>query len=245
MNEKLRRSIRGKLITMVVTISTIVVCLIGIVSWGGINEMKKSSYIMNDELVSLSAEAAESIVREQAMVDLRHLAEGVANSVDTKIYALMDQVTVLAAAEGLYRNSDDYGRIQIYPPDAKNKGKYVGQVLYAKRSKSEELIDEVGLLGNMSAIMNQVSKSTDGVSSTYIGTASGITVMYDQQSELKIDLEDLDPVTRLWYTGAEEEMNVTWTPVFEDSFGRGLTLTCSAPVYDEKYDLKAVVARHD
>lgn len=243
MSEKMRRSIRGKLITMAVTISTIVVCLLGVVSWGGINEMKKSSYVMNQELVTLTADAAENIVRDQAMLDLRHLAEGVANSVDTRISSLMDQVTVIAAAaQELYRNPSDYSRIPINPPDEKNKGKYVGQVVYADRANSAKLGDEVGLLGNLNAIMNQVSQSTDGVSSTYIGTESGITVMYDDQSEMKMDMENLDPVTRLWYTGAEEEMQVTWTPVFEDSFGRGLTLTCSAPVYDKDYNLKAVVA---
>lgn len=85
MSDKMKRSIRNKLVTMAIVVVAISIVLLGAVSWGGLNDMRKSSYIMSTELVSVSAENTEKIIQELALEDLRHLAEGIAHVIDAKL----------------------------------------------------------------------------------------------------------------------------------------------------------------
>lgn len=54
--------------------------------------------------------------------------------------------------------------------------------------------------------------------------------------------EGYDPRKRVWYTGALEARNVSWTNAYIFATDKYPGLTCSAPVYDKEGNLKGVVA---
>ena len=87
--------------------------------------------------------------------------------------------------------------------------------------------------------MNGVSEYLDGVGTTQIGTESGFIIMCDENAGLKTSTGHLDPVERSWYRKAADSGKLVWSQVFEDSFGRGLAVTCGKPVYGPDGKLRA------
>lgn len=118
MGDKMRKSIRNKLVTMAIVVAMISIVLLGIVSWGGFTEMRHSSYVMSTELVALTAQKTEAIIREQAMEDLRHLAEGTAQLIDVKIEDLVDEIELSEIGSVIMDiNIGDYGAAFVVDND--------------------------------------------------------------------------------------------------------------------------------
>lgn len=243
MSEKMKKSIRNKLITMTFTVAFIAITLLSIVSWGGFNGIKTSSNTISKTLIEISADNNQAIIKQQALDQLSSLAAATAITVNSRLENIMSQTVILAACmEDLYENPDDYSRIDINPPRIEDTGTYVGQLVYTEDTDVNLVSDEVGLMGNVVSNLLQVSENIPEVSSAHFATESGFLVLGDDKPELKLDLEYLDSSTRSWYINAVESKGTMWTDVFEDSYGRGLAVTCSHPVYDPLGNLKAVLA---
>lgn len=243
MGTNMKRSIRNKLMTMASVVVTIAIVILCVAAFAGFSKMQQSSYLMSSELVAVSSETTEDIILEQAMNDLQHLAQGTAATVDSSVGAFMNQLDVLSAmVEGVYKEPDNYALIPIEPPSKSNKGVNVTQVVYAKEVDVETVKDEVGLLGNVSIAMNQMVETFTGTGGVNIGTESGITIMSDCDSDIKLDKEYFDARTRTWYMNGINNQDIVWTPVYEDAYGRGLSIMCTKSVTDSKGDAKAVVA---
>lgn len=239
----MKKSIRNKLISLSMSVAGIAIIVLGVVSWRGFTQMKDSSNAMSSNLVEVSAANNEQILRQQTLNELSNLARATANTVDARISTLTDQVTLLAhSMEELYATPNAFARIPVLPADPENAGVYVSQLVLAEHTDPEAIVDEVGLLGNMGVMMNQVGATFNGASSAYIGTQSGFTLLFDDRSDLKSLLPHFDPTVREWYTSAVQAQTATWSEVFEDSYGRGLSFTCGHPVYDPNGTLMAVVA---
>lgn len=243
MSDKMKKSIRNKLMSMSVTVAFIAIVLLSIVSWKGFTDMKNSSEIMSENLVNVATENSQKIITEQAIDELNSIAKSTSSTVDARIQAIMDEATILAKTiEDLYANPDDYGQKEIFPPDAKNTNIFTSQLVYSEHTDKNEVQDEVLLLGNVTSMMNNTCEFLPGASSVHVGTESGFIIMSDERSDLKIDLDYIEYTTRSWYTLSVGQNSSTWTEVFEDAYGRGLAITCSHPIYDPLGELKAVVA---
>ncbi len=243
MSDKMRTSIRNKLLFMSVTIALMAVALLGFVSWQGFSDMKSSSDAISHQLVEVSAEINQRIISDQTTQQLSILAEATASTVDARVQNIMHQVEILAnTIEELYKQPENFGRIPVLPPDASDVGEFVCQLVLSEHINMEDIADEVGLLGNMGAMMNQVTTSLTGASATYIGTASGFSIMSDDRPDLKEEMAYLDATTRTWYISAVETGDTIWTEVFDDAYGRGLAVTCAHPIYGPDGQVRGVVA---
>lgn len=227
---------------MSVKVALISIIVLGLVSWQGFNQMRVSSNTMSVDLMEMAAENSEEIITNSSVDMLQKQASAAATTIDVRIQNLMWQVEILAAAvEEVYEYPDEYGRIEVLPPDAANDGIHVGQLVYDEHMNLEDIIDEVGLLGNRVALMSQISKVLPAASGTIIGTESGFFIQCDDSSSLKIGVPSLVADERPWYTSARDSDGAVWTEVFKDTYGRGLAVTCSQAVYDSSGELKAVV----
>jgi signal transduction histidine kinase/CheY-like chemotaxis protein len=92
------------------------------------------------------------------------------------------------------------------------------------------LVDEIGLMANMQDVLIAVQTSNKNAGATFIGTEYGVAVSADHNSVPKTLY--YDPRTRVWYKNAKQANDIIWTDVYEDYFGRGLSITCSKPFYD-------------
>lgn len=119
--------------------------------------------------------------------------------------------------------------------------------LASKRYNEKDIMNESNLLSNIEALwIPTLEYDDDNITSIYFGTESGFFLSYD-----KTHIEDstnegneafFNYFERPWYQQAKEEEKMVFTDVSQDYFGRGLTLTCSTPFYNEKGELAGVVA---
>ena len=142
----------------------------------------------------------------------------------------------------LYVHPEDYVEKEIPPLDAKNAGKLTMQSVPANEDVDQSVIDEESkLLANVEQILYPVMSDEDSViAAVYLGTEKGEILCYDTQSDIKTG-EPYNYFDSSWYTKAKEEQKTCFTDVYLDSFGRGLTITCMSPFYDEKDEFAGVI----
>ncbi len=236
-------SIRQKLTRTVVLISIVSILLVGLAAVTGILGLSSQTADISQELGDSAAENSKTILEEEAIAQLEAIAESMAETVDARIKAITSQVDILAgAAQELYDDPGSYASIPVYPADPADQGTYTTQIVYAERTPPASVASEVGLLGNLGPAMRRTSEFLEGAGTTQIGTESGFIIMADENASLKVDMDYLDPVGRSWYVMAAESGELTWSDVFDDSFGRGLAVTCGKPVYNSSGDLMGVIA---
>lgn len=238
-----KRSIRAQISRTLMTVAIIAILILGITAASALMQMRSQTLEINSSMGSQAAKDSRAILESEAKSQLTALAMAKAETVDANILSIMSQVDILASsAQALYAEPDNFGRVEVLAPDAANQGKFVGQIVYAKRTPPESVADEVGLIGNLIAQMNGTSEFLAGAGTTQIGTESGFIIMCDENSGLKTGMDYLDPVERGWYRMAADGGDRVWSDVFEDSYGRGLAVTCGKPVYGENNELKAVIS---
>jgi len=115
-------------------------------------------------------------------------------------------------------------------PNAAFAGVTVAQLRLPEDVSLDAVLNEVGLLGNLSALLVSQHDSLDYVASVYIGSENGVSISADGDSDKKNN--NFDPRTRGWYNVAMDAGVLSWTDVFIDNSGRGLGITCAAPFYD-------------
>lgn len=238
-----KRSIRGRVSRTMMVVSLLSILILGITSVSSLLRMRTQTLEVNGDMGVQAAEDSRNILENEAMKQLTALAEATAGTVDANIQSIMSQVDVLASsAEELYADPDAFGRVDVYPPAVSNQGKFVAQIVYAERTDQESVADEVGLIGNLTIQMNGTSEYLAGAGTTQIGTESGFIVMCDENSSLKTTMGYLDPVERSWYRMAADGGKLVWSDVFEDTYGRGLAVTCGKPVYGPDGEIRAVIS---
>ena len=222
-----KRSIRRQMSTTMLAISLLVILILGIVTFTSLFQMRTHTLKINGEMGTQAAADSRAILENEALDQLAAIAASTAGTVDANIQSIMSQVDILAAsAEKLYASPESFGRIEVLPPNADNQGLYVAQIVYAERTSPEEVADEVGLMGNLTIQMNATSQFLAGAGTTQLGTESGFIVMCDENSSLKTSMGYLDPVERSWYRSAADSGQLVWSDAFEDTYGRGLAVTC-------------------
>lgn len=238
-----KHSIRRRMYRTVMAVSLVSILILGAAVTSGLLRMRTQTLEVNADMGEQAVSDSRTILENEALEQLASLALATSETVDSKIQSVVSQVDILAAsAEALYADPEAFGRVEVLPPDEANQGRYAAQIVYAKRTPRESVADEVGLIGNLTIQMNAVSEFLDGAGTTQIGTDSGFIIMCDENSGLKTSMDYLDPVTRGWYVQAADQGDLVWSEVFEDTYGRGLAVTCGKPVYGSDGTLKAVIS---
>ncbi|MCR5347538.1 MAG: SpoIIE family protein phosphatase [Fretibacterium sp.] len=137
----------------------------------------------------------------------------------------------------------------IQPPNIKNANRYAMQRLFRNRDISlEDVREELLLLAHMEHLWRPVMiRDARSILSVYYATKKGVGITYDRYSQMAIPREGdteiyYDYFNAPWYLRVMRTKQLGFTDVYRDSFGRGLVVTCSAPVYDEKNEFAGVVA---
>lgn len=97
---------------------------------------------------------------------------------------------------------------------------------------------EINRLANLDDLFRPVLQNDRNLTWVYIGTAGGIFRVYPWSAFP----EGYDPRERPWYTRAVVSGLTGWTDPYIDAAGKGLMITCSAPVRGPGGEIVAVVA---
>ena len=147
-------------------------------------------------------------------------------------------------ASTLYMTSNDYSPVEVHRSSAANAGRFTMQLDLAHDGiEYEKIKPEVGLIGNIEKVWSAVIPANEDVITTvYIATESGFIIAYDKNSQNVEDGEYYNFLSLSWYKNTKALGRDIFTDVYEDAFGRGLTITCAAPFYDAQNNFAGVVA---
>lgn len=129
-------------------------------------------------------------------------------------------------------------------PVKENIGIWAMQRIIADKSISYSDVEEENkLLGNMETVFSSITEHSENVSTIYIGTETGIIISYDPNSEYaELGVENYYDFRKSdWYTEGKKADKLFFTKTYQDGYGRGLTITCVAPVYDADNNFKGCI----
>ncbi|MBO6302844.1 MAG: SpoIIE family protein phosphatase [Ruminiclostridium sp.] len=229
MEQEKRRPIRMQILRSVIMISAmslIITSLFGIISMFQIQK------------------DAERALTDQAKDNLSTLLEAKVNHSNLRIGRITGFVSQLAyCIDDIIAHPEKYASREIAPTTASKAGEYVIRpILESEDIIWEEHAEEAGRLANIDTVMYPImSENSMTIMTTYFGLENGLAMLYDNLSDINgegININDYK--NSLWYElGKKGE--AAFTDVYHDHYGRGLTITCVAPLHDKNGEFFGVI----
>jgi sigma-B regulation protein RsbU (phosphoserine phosphatase) len=177
--------------------------------------------------------------RAKALIDIMEYellstAADKAAVINEKFAAIERQTRRVAyAATRIYSDPDRYAPRAIDYLHAGQENTTVPHIRTAPGVALRDIRSEVRLAANIEDVLYGIVAADISVNASYIGGESGFFITVDKNAAGP-ENTNYDPSARAWYIGAKEKGDVYWSDVFLDSSGRGLSLSCSMPFYDER-----------
>ena len=224
MKEKKRIPIRRRVQIAVLLTSIISLLLINLV---GLFSMFRIRKLSEDALTVRTTQNVSDLANSKA-----ELAEAELNSFAGTVNRLAEYI------HGLYDSPERYQPREVLPPSSRNAGILVMQRGFLSEDIAlSDVQGELELLGNTEQVFRPVMEGADGLVSTiYISTESGLMISYDAGSDVA-GIEEGSEIyynykETIWYQQVIGADRAVFTPVYPDSYGQGLMITCGAPFYD-------------
>ncbi len=219
-----RRPIRKRVRTIVLLVSVITLTLASAVSM-------YSMFTIRDT----SSEA----LRFQLETNLSNSIADKAGLADAQFGKFAEYInTFVAYIHDFYVNPQHYVDREVLPPDAANQGVLTMQrYLRDEDVRIEDVERELNLMGNLEPLWNAAMAQNKNIITTiYIGTESGLHIAYDPSSELGVEEgsaeSHFDYSGSDWYVKARDLGKTGFTEIYQDSYGRGMMISCYSPFYD-------------
>ena len=203
----------------------------------------------NNMLANLAAESGEkqktaiSDITDSVMKTVVEQSMGRATELesylaDEMFHGLQTRVQMLGEyATKLLSDPDQYPRGTYAAPDPTREGEIAAQLIVAEGVdiRNTELADRIGLIANMTDLMNSLYGVSEQTNSCFIALPDGVFLVTDDRPEAKFDANGTpigyDPRTRPWYQLAVEKGGIAFTDVETDAFTGDIGVVCSMPVY--------------
>ncbi len=218
---------------MVLVLCVAALVLTGVLWAGSLLALRDTVLRDSQDLGGSAAEASGGALLDQMEQNLYKGVQSEAAVVDEKLERYAAHVRDFAFyARRLYEEPEAYVPKEVLPPDAASQYTYTMQLVMRDEKVDQRAVrDEVRLLANLVHMWQPVmTDDPENIASIYLCTESGFMINYDERSDLTPDY--FDYTNSAWYAAAKESGGVIFTVPYMDTFGRGLMLTCAAPVYD-------------
>jgi len=218
--------------------SFLAVSLISLVFTGLLSEMimfnLRGIFTRNNEQIGFeAANSSETALTNQAVEDVSALVLAKAQVINREIEQVANDLGLIAAyVNNLYTNKNNFKLIPYKHPKDGPKGIPTMQWVLSPGMNFENVREETYLHGNMESVYDAVMKNNRGITSLYLTTATGINSGYDAYAEYKPEV--FEGRNSAWYVNARDAGKLVYSDTYQDSFGRGLTLSLSIPCYGEK-----------
>ena len=241
-------SVSKKVVSVTLTFALLTLIFSTAICLSSIYFIRTSAIESSKELgESASAESAEALMRqlEQKITDQARDKTILASR---KLDAYSDAMEIAASyAHTLLTEPDSYPDKPVDKPHEVNAGTWFMQRGILNESIPYEQIEaENKLLGNMEEIFAPLVASNENIATIYMGTEGGLMIAYDPNS---FDLDSPDDELYYqfnetsWYQlGKAATKGYAFTDTYQDSYGRGLTITCVAPFTDANGNFYGCVA---
>ena len=235
-NERVQSTLSKKLTNMTLIISMVALVIPTVICLSAISSIRNTAVDKSTELGQESASLSESALRSELENELTSIAADKAMLAEAKLKAYITSAQyAVEQALDIYDNPSEYPEKEVMYPIEDNIGIWAMQRLIADESiKYSDVEEENKLLGNMEGIFDSIIKHSDNISTIYIGTETGLIISYDPNSEYaELGVENYYEYRNSdWYTEGKQSKTPIFTKAYQDGYGRGLTITCVAPIYD-------------
>ena len=222
------------LLTMIISTIT---CLVAI------SFIRSSAVDSSHSLGQDASQISSSALKDQLENNITAQALDKALLAETKLDGYANDVIYAAHyASSLYVNKGEFPKREAPEPDAQNAGLWTLQrTLADDKIDYKDIKESCELLGNMLDVFVPITENYDNIATIYLGTRDGLMVSYDIYSDSAVgifyEFRQSD-----WYLNGKEGKKGSYTSAYQDSYGRGLTITCSAPFYDDSGEFMGCVA---
>ena len=231
MDTKKRRPIRARIMKIVLAIaaaSLAITSLFGIISMLGIQR------------------TAENALTGQAKNNLADLIREKTSLAGLRLQKYSEIVSEFAyTVEEIDRHRERYQHLDLDSMDTYDTGDLVfSYVLASEEYDWDSFRDEAALFANVAQrFYPAVTDNRNIIETTYFAFDSGIMFSFDAQAgSVPPELMYYNYFDTDWYALGKSVDAPTFTEVYNDSFGRGLTITCVCPIHSEAGAVIGVMA---
>jgi len=241
-----QRSIRTRLLLLLVVLTTLSVVIVGYMAVNSIQRFGETA-----------RQTSAGALRDQAEESLRQLAVEEARRTDLILDAVrQDTQRVAQYAARVFSNPEAFADRAYWRAEDRMVVADGGQYKNAKTDVSSAFVPAFVEIDETVLETLELGAYLDFVfAPTYEGNANAVAIYLGTEQETtqyhpNIDLGALVPpdfqvTERPWYVGATPEENpersTAWSPVYLDATGKGLLVTASSPVYSNEDDFLGAV----
>jgi sigma-B regulation protein RsbU (phosphoserine phosphatase) len=234
-----RRSIRSKIVLIVLAVSILALLASAAAAFWGMNKTRATALQSSRELGQVAAADSEAALVDQAEANLQRETQAKAELTEERLVKIREQVDLL----GRYV-APIYSGTATVADDRQDTGtSWVMQYARVNGVSDEVMAGETARASQVRFILDPVCRDSEDISSVYFASKSGFMFSYDTHPDdayEQLFLDGYDPRLRDWYRMAVSEGNPVFTETYLDAFGRLLT-TCAAPVYARDGSLAGVL----
>jgi len=229
MKKSIYRKIRTHTLVMGLVTAAVFIVLIA----AGLVITRRLMVSVGTRLGDSAAGDARQMLIEQTEDDLSRLAQSKAAISDGKMLSTLEDIRLISqVATNIKSYPERYSPREIPFADVAGTDGRITAIAHIPDRNTDvgTLEDEIGLMANMQDVLIAVQTNNRNAGATYLGTEYGVAISADPYPVQKTLY--YDPRTRVWYKSAKQANDIIWTDVYEDFFGRGLSITCAKPFYN-------------
>ncbi len=226
--------------SLALRITLLSVAALAVITLVGLFVLRAAASGINIQLGTQVSRESEAMLEERAIQELGVAAKGKASLSNQQLGLICYFAQLLAdEAEWIMRYPDLYQPTTLNPPIPSLAGHYSLQLVYEQDTNVAEAAPEAALQGNLGSLMMAIPNNSSDVLSVFVGYEAGYTLFADEVPERKT--VNYNPRTRPWYTAAVQAGEPVWSDVYDDKYGRGLSITYAVPFYGQGGALDGVV----
>lgn len=240
-----KQSFRFRIIAIVLVL---IILSIAIIAYLGVNAISNAG--KNAQISS------ENVIRAQGQGYMMQIIAGTARQNDLILERIGQDARYLASytqeifndpnafADTFYWNASDR---MVLTEDGRfiNDSEDIASVYVPNFAAVDEgLIQALNLSAHVDHLFRAVFENNPNVVAIYLGTEQEITRYFPNIGLGDILPADFQVTQRPWYTAAvadSSQKGVTWSPIYEDSTGKGFLVTAAVPVYTLNNELIGVI----
>ena len=224
------KSIKTRILRSFLAVSVISLALTSLFSEISMFRLRDAATNSNEQIGSQAADSSETALIDQAVANAAGLADANARFINGEISQIATSMQMITHyINYLYVNAEEFSPIPFNKASECPPGVLVMQWGLAPGVSEEAVRDELYLHGNMQSVYEAVMKSCPAIYSIYISSETGINSGYDAFAETKTDVFEGRDLP--WYENARDTGAPVISETYQDVFGRGLTVSMSAPCY--------------
>ncbi|MDR1397856.1 MAG: SpoIIE family protein phosphatase [Desulfarculales bacterium] len=225
--------LKSKILAVILSSAILPLLVIGAVTVNSMFGIKEISLDSSDLLGKIAARDSKEALLASIKAEMTTLVQNRARLVDARLGEIENQTQMVAnVAAHIYAHPNRYAPNPVgylNPQDQNTLTPFI-RTAPGVDINTPAIKSEIALAGNIQDVLRQFAVTGSEVTASYLGLEIGLSIVVGSGATTAT-ARNFDPRTRNWYIIAARKGALSWSDLFEDIDGRGLSISCAAPVY--------------